>query len=74
MFLGERTLNASQTVKRRRKPNFVNKVVVAKDEKRLVSHLIAAIETNRSSAKNVIVASEFDCFQEVVGIPDDGDH
>lgn len=61
-------MNVSQTVKRRRKPNFVNKVGVAKDEKRLVSHLIAAIETNRSSAKNVIVVSELDCFQGVADV------
>lgn len=63
-----RTLKSARTNKRNHKRGFATRVGIARDEKRLVSNLIAAIEKKAGSKENVIVALELDCFQGVADV------
>jgi hypothetical protein len=55
-------LPSARIVKTKRKQNYLNQVGIARDEKHLVSSLIAAIQKTQGSKKYLMIASELDCF------------
>jgi hypothetical protein len=55
-------------LKTERKQPKSNQVGVAREEKRLVSRLISAIQKTRVARKRLMIASELDCFQGIADV------
>jgi hypothetical protein len=65
---GMNRLHSRQIGNRRQTPKIPQRVGIAKDERKLVTNLIATIKKSSGPKRNLVVASELDCFQGVADV------